>query len=98
MGFKSWHSVLGRNTEAEEIFGICSSEALLVDLLPMLVPGFQTNFLPDFMQVNFLPDEVVVEFNLLHAAPALTAALLLLIPNGAKRQRVIAASKYLRTC
>jgi hypothetical protein len=98
IGFKSWHSVLGRNSEAEEIFGVCSSEVLLVDLLPMLVPAFQTIFLPDLIHVNFLPDEVAIEFNLLQAAPALTAALLALIPVGIKRERVIAANKNLRTC
>ena len=69
----------------------------MVDLLLTKTPLFQINLLPDLMQVNFLPDAVVVEFNLLQVPPALTAALLELIPVGIRSEKVITASRYLRT-
>jgi len=39
------------------------------------VPVFQTNFFPDFMHVKVLPDTTDVLPALVHAPPALTAAL-----------------------
>ena len=37
-------------------------------------PLLQTNFLPDLIQVYLYPETVVVDFNLVQVAPALTAA------------------------
>lgn len=36
-------------------------------------PLLQTNFFPDLIQVYLYPKTVVVDFNLAHVAPALTA-------------------------
>ena len=69
--------------------------AVLEDAFALLL---HMSLLPDLTHVNFLPDALAVEFNLLQAAPALTAALLVLIPVGISSERVINASRYLRTC
>ena len=69
--------------------------AVLEDAFALLL---HMSLLPDLTHVNFLPDALAVEFNLLQAAPTLTAALLVLIPVGIRSKRVITASRYLRTC
>ena len=50
------------------------------------MPLLHTNFLPDLMQVYFMPATTDVWFNLVHAVPALTAAVAGLskkVPNKA---------------
>ena len=54
--------------------GVGVGDPVGVGVTTIFTPLLQTNFLPDLMHVYLQPDTVVVEFNLVHVAPALTAA------------------------
>ena len=54
--------------------GVGVGDPVGVGVTTIFTPLLQTNFLPDLMQVYLQPDTLVVEFNLVHVAPALTAA------------------------
>lgn len=64
----------------EIVFGYVATAAAVAELRAGIgfmteVPVFQTNFFPDFMHVKVLPDTTDVLPTLVHAPPALTAAL-----------------------
>ncbi len=64
----------GNGVALTEGAGVGVGVADCLGVAATFTPLLQTNFFPDLMQVYLYPETVVVDFNLVHVAPALTAA------------------------